>query len=459
MTRRFAPAALALVFVFGCAGPAKLAQRSQERLDKGEYGRAWELAVRALNKEPGNASARAAAAEAGNAMARDWERRIHALAQSDSLAAAEQVLALNDFRVGASRYAPVTVTPTWAGEETALRQGAARTYYQRATADLAAKRPKRAYFGFGESQRFVTDYRDAAKQADKARDRAFARVAIVPFATAGNRAMLGRDVAAAWRDDLAERLTPPDAPFTSVLGSPAIEQQMNLSQLGRLSRADAIRLAQKAGAQRVVWGSIGDVDSKTTLHLFTERIARRVTQKDAEGHTVTRWVDEPVEVVSRVRTVTVDVDYEVISTREGATLAHRSAQRSTNARVVWTSFAPEGDLANYVLVSDETRASNPDRAKAIEARWKDTCGEGTTLRQVLEARRAARDGGRYDRGETLKRFVAGTAFVFLQELPPVDDLAYAALARGWEPLHADLLRLDATDDVDLGVAMSGVGAR
>ncbi len=103
------------MFVFGCAGPAKLAQRSQERLDKGEYGRAGF----ALNKEPGNASARAAAAEAGNAMARDWERRIHALAQSDSLAAAEQVLALNDFRVGASRYAPVTVTPTWAGEETA----------------------------------------------------------------------------------------------------------------------------------------------------------------------------------------------------------------------------------------------------------------------------------------------------------------------------------------------------
>ncbi len=200
--------------------------------------------------------------------------------------------------------------------------------------------------------------------------------------------------------------------------------------------------------QRVVWGSIGDVDSKTTLHLFTERIARRVTQKDAEGHTVTRWVDEPVEVVSRVRTVTVDVDYEVISTREGATLAHRSAQRSTNARVVWTSFAPEGDLANYVHVSDETRASIPDRAKAIEARWKDTCGEGTTLRQVLEARRAARDGGRYDRGDA--EGFAGTAFVFLRWSCRRSTTCFTpALARGWEPLHADLLRLDATDDVDL----------
>jgi hypothetical protein len=228
---------------------------------------------------------------------------------------------------------------------------------------------------------------------------------------------------------------------------------MSAAQLGRVTRAEAVRIATKAGAQRVLWGSIGDVDSKTRLQLFKDVIARRVVTKGSDGQTVTRWVDVPVEVVARVRTVTVDVDYELVATREGATLAHQHTQRSTSARVVWTSYAPEGDLDDYALVSDAVRAAQPERVKDVETRWKQACGDNTTLRQVLEARRATRNTGRYDRG-VLGRFATGTAFVFLQELPPAEDLAFAALTAGWQPVHADLLRLDAVDDVDLGLAVA-----
>ena len=71
--------------------------------------------------------------------------------------------------------------------------------------------------------------------------------------------------------------------------------------------------------------------------------------------------------------------------------------------------------------------------------------------QVLEARRSSRNAGRYDR-DVLPRFVAGAAFVFLQELPPAEDRAFAALSGGWRPLCDDLLRLDPVDEVDLGMA-------
>ena len=60
----------------------------------------------------------------------------------------------------------------------------------------------------------------------------------------------------------------------------------------------------------------------------------------------------------------------------------------------------------------------------------------------------------YDRG-TIGRFAAGTAFVFMQELPPAQDLALAALSNGWLPLEKELTRLDGMDDVDLGVALGG----
>ena len=458
MLRRITPAALALLVLLGCAGPAKLAQKSEEKLAGGENGRAWELATRALNKDPGNARARAAATAAGNAMARNWEQRIHSLTLSDSLAAAEQVLALTAFRMDAFRYAAISVSPEWSQEEQALRQTAARTYYQRGVTDLTARRPKRAYLQFSDSRRFVPDYRDAAKLADKAYEKALTRVAVVPFSSGSSSVSLGRDVAAEWRDHLAQGMSPPDCHFTRILGSAAIEQQMTVSQLGRLSREDAIRFARKAGAERVVWGSIGNVEAHTRLHLFTDVIARRIVEKDAAGERVTRWVSVPVEVVARVRTVTVDVEYEVIATREGATLAHQNTQRSTSARVVWTSYTPEGELDAYALVSDIVRAAQPDRVKEIETRWRDVCGEGTTVQQVLDARRSTRDSGHYDRN-VLPRFMAGAAFVFLQDLPPTEDLAFAALAGGWQSLRGDLLRLDHVDDVDLGMAAVSPGGR
>ncbi len=458
MLRRLAPALLALSLVLGCAGPSKLAQRSEEKLAGGQQWRAWELATRALDKDPGNARARAAATAAGNAIARDWEQRIHVLAQSDSVAAAGQVLELASFRVGAARYAAVTVSPEWSSEEQTLRRTAARTHYQHGVADLASRRPKRAYLHLADAQRFVPDFRDAARLADKAYEKALTRVAVVPFSAASGNAALGRDVAAEWRDDLAQHLTPPDAHFTRILGSAAVEQQMNVSQLGHLSREDAVSLGRKAGAERVVSGSIGGVNAETRLHLFTDVIARRIVERKADGSQVTRWVDVPFEVIARVRTVTVDVDYEVIATKGGATLAHQRSQRSTSARVVWTSYSPEGDLGAYALVSDLVRAANPQRAKEVETRWKGVCGETTTLHQVLEARRSTRSSGHYDRN-VLPRFIAGAAFVFLQDLPPAEDLAFAALAGGWQPLHQDLLRLDDVDDVDLGVAMSDADRR
>src|SRR5262249_31702913 len=130
---------------------------------------------------------------------------------------------------------------------------------------------------------------------------------------------------------------------------------------------------------------------------------------------------------------------------------HQNFDRTTSARVVWTSYQPEGEIDGYALVSEAMRSSQPDRCKEVETRWKDVCGEGVTLAQVLNARRTNRADGRYRRESSLPNFVAGAAFVFLEELPPPEDLAYAALAKGWAPLRDDLVRLDPVDDVDLGV--------
>jgi hypothetical protein len=452
MIRRFAPAALALVLASGCAGPAKLAERSEGKLAGGDHWQAWTLATRALDKAPANERARIAAAAAAASIAQDWQRRIRAVAEADSLAAADQVLEFVAFRAGAARYTTVLVEPAWADEERGLRQGAARVHYQRGVGAMAAKRPKRAWLHFVDTERFVPGYRDVATRAGRAYEKALTRIAFVPFTASSGQGSLGREVAAGWRDELARRLAPPEVHFTRILGSHAVEHTMTVSQLGRTSRLEALRLGREAGADRILWGSIGGVNAETRLHLFKDSIARRVVEKNPEGREVVRWVETPIEVVARVRTATVEVEYELIATRGGATVSRQTVERSSSARVVWTSYAPEGDLASYRLVSDPVREADPARFRDVEGRWQSVCGEKTTLRQVLEARRSARGGARYDRN-VLPRIIAGAAFVFLEDLPPPEDLAYAALAGGWEPLRNELLRLDAIDDVDLGVAV------
>jgi hypothetical protein len=106
-----------------------------------------------------------------------------------------------------------------------------------------------------------------------------------------------------------------------------------------------------------------------------------------------------------------------------------------------TAYTPEGAPDTYSLVSEEERAADPARARQIDTRWSAVVGAGTTLSQVLEAKRS---GSRRpaERREVLARFMAGAAFVLLEELPSADEMAFGALAGGWQPIHDDLLRLD-----------------
>jgi hypothetical protein len=450
MIRRSFLVFAAFAFLVGCASSSKLSEKSEKKLAGGNAWQAWQLATRALDKEPGNPRARMAATAAGASIVEEWQRKIRALAQVDSLDAAEEALKLNDFRAGAARYATLPVGSGWPAEEQTLRATAARAHYERGLDAAATRRPKRACDEFNESERFVPGYRDAAKRADRALGDALTRVAVLPFRAHTSDASIGIQVARAWRDDLVEDLAPPAARFTRVLGGNAADRDLRVSELESLSREEAVRLGRIRGAQRVVWGSIGDVRSSTKLHLFRDTVVRRVVEKDAQGNERVRWRDVPIEVVARVRDVTVDVEYEVIETANGTSLARRWFDRSTSARVVWTSDDLEGDPASYFLVSEEVRASNPDRVRDVEKRWASVCGNATTLAQVIDARRKTGPKARYAR-ESLPKFVAGTAFVFLEDLPPAEDLALSALSLVSGPLRDDLLRLDPIDDPDLGV--------
>ena len=450
MSRKLATVLLAVSLVVGCSGPSKLTEKSEKELAQGDAWRAWQLATRALDKEPGNPRARSAATAAGASIVQEWQRRIRALAEVDTLKAAEEVLEMTEFRENAAPYATIPMGGGWPAEEQTLRRAAVQAYYQRGLEAAKSGRPKKAYSEYMDAERFVSGYRDLAKRADKAMSDAVTRVVVVPFRGSSSGSVLGVQVAQAWREDLVQRVAPPAARFTRILGGDAVERSMTVADLAGVSRGEAIRLARNAGADRAVWGTIGQVESSTKFHFFRDTIARKVVVRDPQGRESVQWIDVPIEVVARVRDVTVNADYEVIDVDGGASLAQRHVRRSTSARVVWTSYDPEGDPSTYALVSETVRTSNPNRVKDVESRWSSVCGSGTTVTQVLEARQKSRNSGHYAR-EALPRFVAGAAFVFLEELPPAEDLAYAALSQGSSPVLDDILRLDPIDDVDLSL--------
>lgn len=452
MIRRLLPALLlAVPLAVGCAGPNKLAERSESKLAQGDLWRSWTLATQALDKAPGNPRAQAAASAAAAAISQDWQRRIDGLAAVDSMAAADQVLQFVSFRAKAARYTTVEVPPGWQRGEKALLQGAAQAHYASGVEDLASHRPKRAYGEFNDAERYVPGYRDAARLADTALQKAITRVAFLPLRSASGDADLGRQVAASWTGDVVEHLSPPGSHFSRILPEEDVERVLRVSDLGRITREDAIRIGRRAGADRVVWGTIGKVSSKSSIHFFSDRVAHRIVGRDDKGERTTRWTEVPLDVVSRVRTVNVDLEYEVIATRGGATLARQHDTRTMKARVVWTAYSPEGSPDSYSLVSDETRSAHPDRAKQIEAKWAAAVGDGTTLAQVLEARRSSTRQSR-DPRQAVGRFIAGAAFVMMEDLPSTDELEFGALAGGWKSVYHDLLQLDPVDDVDLGVS-------
>ncbi|HEX3113599.1 MAG TPA: hypothetical protein VHU20_10060 [Candidatus Eisenbacteria bacterium] len=458
MSRSIVALLIAVSLAAGCAGSAKLSKKSEEKLASGDAWKAWQLATRALDKEPGNPRAQAAATKAGTAIVQDWQRKIRAYAELDSAKAAAEVLAMTDFRGEAARYATIPMGESWTAEERTLRRAGARIHYNLGVEAESAGRPKKACTEFSEARNYVSDYRDVVKREDRAASDAMTRVAVMPFRAMSDDRSFGAELAQAWQDDLVENLAPPTTQFTRIVSGDALRRSMTLADLDDVSREQAIRMARKAGAERVVWGSVGNVKSTTKLHLFQDNVWRRVVERGPNGTEVVRWVEVPIQVVSRVRDVKVGVDYEVIDTRSGTSLVHRHLDRSSSARVVWTSDRFDGDPSSYVLVSDSFRSTHPDRAKEIETRWSDACGAGTTLVQVLEARRNAGSSGRYAR-QALPRFAAGAAFVFMEDLPPADDLALAALTQSSRSVRDDLVNMDAVDDVDLGVVVPDAATR
>ena len=435
-----------LLALAGCASPAKLAQQSHDALAQGDLRKAYEMARRALEKDPAHADARSAFGEAATRIAIDYRTRIGRLAPIDTIEAAREAIAFREFRAEVARQ-PVTIAtdPADLEIEMVLCEGAARLRYRDAEHSLASGLPKEAYRRFLESEEFDPDYRDVDRRISAAFERALTRVAILPFENQTDVPDLSPRLAERMVLESERRSGSPSLFFTRVIDLQSVFEGTSVAQMHRMTREDALAIGQRLQADRVVYGRFTGLRVDNATHDFIVPLYRKEIVKVADGPEQERWTETMMSVRVRERHVRVVMAWEVVDVRSGDLLAAHEEPREAFARVAWTDYRPDGNSRAYQFMPDDPGDPGRRRGHDSAQRWKDAMGSWT-LPAFLERVRSGPDRNTWSR-EYRGEFVGDTRGhpVFLAVLPEVEDLVFVALREAEEPVIGTLRELDPDD--------------
>lgn len=432
--------ALLLPVIASCAGPNELTRRGHESLTDGDPHKAYEMAIKALKKNPDHAEARAVLGVAANAIAEDWRTRIFNLAAVDTVMAAEQVLELTAFQHDVATWgARVDAPPAWRSAETAIRSSAARSLYDEAEQSLAAGVPKRAYGLFLASQRYIPGYRDAALRADEAYELAVARVAVLPFVNDTSMPGLSQLMNDRIQEKVGSSSSMRYLEFTELVAPTRVLQAISLAQLSDMPREEAVLIGEALGADQVVRGKVFGERTHTETERYRETIYRRVEEIDDDGNKVVSYREQTFDAILRRRTVKVSWAMEALDVKGVIPLAERGGTEEVVAYTAYSSFEAVGDCDDYHLGPP----SDVDGRKRAQARWKETFGEWSLAEFLEHARKNRRSRVAY-KPDYRDEFRGGTAGrpVFLDDLPSDKDLIVVAMHDVWKPVHSMLQELD-----------------
>jgi hypothetical protein len=437
---------LALLALVSCASPSQLARNSERLLDKGQVHEAYETARRGVDKDRKNAPARKAMTAAATRRVAEWEQRVLAIAQGDTVAAARFSLELRDFRIELDHY-PIFVPadPAYAAQAARIRDAAAGIEYRYGDAEMAAHRPKAAYARFRSAADIVGSYRDAQSRIQQAFQEGLTRVAIVPFANDTDVPNLSKGLADAMYGDLANGMNSGGFLFTELADPNEVYASMTVKELERLSRDGALRVGRGIDVDRVVAGRLSGLRTSSSFRSFDRPIYRRMVERDTSGKDRERWVETRFTGVSRGRRVTLRYELDVLDTRTGDVMATIAEPLEAEAHVAWTDFRAEGDCSAYAIIPPDLRHRDPIRAKDAEDSWRECFGSWNLPELLERARRERRRANWHSdyRGEIRK--ARRDHPILLGELPSEDELTWVALDGVSEKLLEALREMDAKD--------------
>jgi hypothetical protein len=438
---------LPLFVLMSCASTSELARRGDVALESGDMERAYDWARRALDRDAGNAQARQIMTVAADSLANRKKREITDLAAVDTVAAARLAIELEDFRARTRTYGvTLPADPGFGDQEAAIRTGAARLFYNRGVESLTAYRPKRAHGELTEAARYAPGYADLGVQLDRAWQEAVTRIAILPLNNEVAAPGLADQFSKELQHQMEYQLQHKRFRFTRAIHRDEVNRRLTVAQAGRLTREEAVELGRALGAQRVVFGRVHDLRSDTRTDTYREVIFHKVVERGEDGKPHPRYEEQRFEAVSRRREVSVAVDFEVLETGGGGRLAQDSQGRTSEAHTVFTRFQPVGSCDDYSLAPPDWEDG---KRRDLEKEWRATFGSWTVSALLDRARRSP-DRTRYESRHRPEFSSAGTSTpVWLDDLPPAEELAHIALSDAWMPLLDILRDLDGKDDAEL----------
>lgn len=443
---RLVVVALLGLVAMSCATSKDLTRRSENALKGRDDARAYVLAVKALAKDRSNGRARAALNTAASRLLEARRQRALNIAAEDTLRAAEACLDYDKFRHQAEGDgAELVFDSDFAARARGIRRAASDVLYADATSRLREHEPKLAYREFTRARNYSPGYRDLDAMVKRSWDLAVTRVATLPFNDDAHAPEVARAITEHMNEQLASRVHSNGFEFTEILPMSRVYEALRVSQLGRLSRDDALEVGRALGARQVVFGRIGGVNTMSDTDRYHGTIWRKFPERDTAGHTVERWVDVPFDAVQRWRQVRLTVDFEVADVMSEAQLEKKSRDVDATARTVYTNYEPEGDCGTYRLVPPTLKTKDPERSTRIEADWTGTFHHWT-VPKLLE--RARRDHSRTRYKNEFRIDFAGLDPdypVFMDDLPPADELVRIALEDQWKDVLDVLRELDPKD--------------
>jgi hypothetical protein len=425
-----------------CAGPAQLAKQSERALREGDLVKAYDLASRGVEKDPGNAAARSALSVAAAQRVDAAKARVLDLAAADTLAAARAALELRDFRAEVQRRSvALPEDPRYAARENAIVQSAASAEYRKGEESLAAHRPKEAYGHYRVAESFVASYGDLQERLQRARQQAITRVALLPFENDVHVPGLSRALLDDVYRTLAQRAK--GLLFTELVSPDEVYATMTVKELESLPPEATWRVATGVEAVRVVTGRVHGLRASTNTFSFQYPIYHKVADRDTSGRLQVRWEETRFDAIARERQVTVDWDVRVLDARTHAELARSTKSYESVARVAWTDYRADGSCDDYRLMPPDRE--DGEEGRRVHARWEECFGTWT-LPDMLEQSRRDRHRSLYQSGYRDEfRADSRRRPVLCGELPGEDDMTVIALEEAWRPVLDVLKRLDVVD--------------
>lgn len=424
----------------GCASSGKLAENSGKELAKGDVRKAWNTALRAIEKNPYDQRAIQALSASGQALLNHEARRFRGIVVMDTLAAADVSLGMDDVRRQVAEHGALVASDAeTVAQERLVRARVAAWRTADGDAAMQEDRPKDAWASYREAARYHDDARITAK-IEKAHSAGTDRVLLMPW-TIDTRARIDETALSNTMRSELHRFATDELTFTDLTDPGATKARRGRGPSD--TREAAFAAAEANDATRVVWSRIHGDRIETHSETYVDVVYRKSRVRQPDGSTVTRWDEVPVLVRIEDRWVSAEVECEVHDLAADRVVARRASDHGAGLRIVHTLSLFGGSADDYALYTPEQWAADRDGCQKRVTAWEERFGGLTVGRLVTQAKMSAKTAV----GPTTTRHGAavraGRKFaVAYGILPGEADLLASALADAWKEVAATLEEAD-----------------